>query len=93
MRSCPQTTDHWQEEIWLRFTEGHAVSALTTQFLDWCYGKLQAEGQRVWVLVWDNASWHISKTVRQWISEHNRQVKESGQGVRIWVCPLPTKSP
>jgi hypothetical protein len=93
VRSCPQETDCWQEETWLRFTESHPVSALTTQFLDWCCGKLQGLGKRVWVLVWDNASWHISKTVRGWILAHNRQVKESGQGVRIWVCPLPTKSP
>jgi transposase len=44
-------------------------------------------------LIWDNASWHISKKVCTWIRDHNRQVKDSGQGVRILVCRLPVKSP
>lgn len=93
LRSCPQEPEQWQEDIWLHITESHPVSALTTQYLEWCCGKLYALGKRVWVLVWDNASWHISKAMRQWIATHNRQVKESGQGVRIWVCPLPIKRP
>ena len=47
------------------------------------------------VLVWDNASWHVSKEVRQWIDEHNRQVKKGTKhrGVRIISCYLPKKSP
>jgi hypothetical protein len=50
-------------------------------------------GKRVWVLICDNASWHISKEVREWITSHNRRVKNSGQGVRIISCLLPKKSP
>jgi hypothetical protein len=46
-----------------------------------------------WVLIWDNASWHISKEVRGWIASHNREVKSSGSGVRIVSCLLPKKSP
>ena len=53
----------------------------------------QALGVPVWVLIWDNASWHVSKAVRAWIRAHNRQVKQQGQGVRILVCYLPVKSP
>jgi hypothetical protein len=45
------------------------------------------------LLIWDNASWHISKTVQDWIRQHNRQVKLSYQGVRIVECLLPIKSP
>jgi hypothetical protein len=81
-----------QEKIWVRFVDGRPVSAITTQFLDWCC-LMQAMGIRVCALIWDNASWHISQAVRGWLREHNRQVKRSGQGVRILVCPLPTKSP
>jgi hypothetical protein len=33
------------------------------------------------------------KEVRQWIRQHNRQVKKTGQGVRLIVCKLPVKSP
>ena len=31
--------------------------------------------------------------MRHWIRDHNRQVKRSGQGVRILSCLLPKKSP
>jgi hypothetical protein len=44
------------------------------------------------LLVWDNASWHISQAVRAWLKAHNRGVKREG-GCRVVVCRLPTKSP
>jgi DDE superfamily endonuclease len=81
------------ERVWLRFVDGRPVSALTEQFLDWCCKRLQEAGVRVWALIWDNASWHVSKRVRAWMHAHNRQVKQSGQGVRILPCYLPVKSP
>lgn len=93
LRHCPLKAEHWEERIWLRFVDGRPVSAITTQFLDWCCTKLQAMGKRVFILVWDNASWHISRIMKDWIAEHNRQVQQTGEGVRIYVCPLPTKSP
>ena len=67
---------------------------ITARFLSWCSQKLAAAaGKKVLVLVWDNASRHISHEVRRWIRRHNREVKESGRGVRIIGCLLPTKSP
>jgi hypothetical protein len=70
------------------------VSGVTTRFLSWLSEKLVAAGRKVLVLVWDNASWHVSKEVRRWIGEHNREVKKGGkQGVRIISCYLPKKSP
>ena len=44
-------------------------------------------------MIWDNASWHTSKEVREWIASHNRRVKKSGRGVRIVSCLLPKQSP
>ena len=81
------------EAVWLRFVEKRPVSALTTQFLDWCCGQLEALGVPVWVVIWDNASWHVSKAVRRWIRTHNHQVKRQGRGVRVLSCYLPVKSP
>jgi len=81
------------DQVWLRFVERNPNSGLTIQFLVWCCEKLQAAGKRVLVLIWDHASWHISQTVRDWIREHNRQVKNNGQGLRILKCLLPKKSP
>jgi transposase len=82
-----------QEEAWLRFVDGRPVSSVTTQFLDWCCQELARSGKTALVLVWDNASWHRSKEARGWIAAHNRQVKQSQQGVRIIACFLPSKSP
>jgi transposase InsO family protein len=79
--------------MWLRFVAGRPVSGITTQFLAWCCAKLAAEGKRALLLIWDNASWHVSKEVRAWIREHNRAVKRTGEGVRIVACYLPVKSP
>ncbi len=81
------------QQMWLRFVTGRPVSDITTQFLDWCCEKLEALGKRVLLMVWDNASWHKSKRVREWIGAHNRQAKDTGKGVRILPCLLPSKSP
>lgn len=81
------------DQVWLRFVDGRPVSAITTQFLDWCLGRLARERKTALLLVWDNASWHISAEVRTWARQHNRQVKQTGQGVRLLLCRLPVKSP
>ena len=81
------------DETWLRFVDGRPVSSITTQFLEWSAEKLQEIGKEVVVLIWDNASWHVSKEVRRWLGKHNRRVKESGEGVRIVSCLLPKQSP
>ncbi|MEL7361249.1 MAG: transposase [Bacteroidota bacterium] len=82
-----------QSSMLLRFVRGRPVSAMTTAFLEWACECLAARGVRVWVLVWDNAGWHISAEVRRWLQAHNRTVKVSGEGVRILACGLPSKSP
>ncbi len=82
-----------RDQMSLRFVDGRPVSEITTQFLAWCCAKLEAQGKRAWLLIWDNASWHYSKTVRSWIREHNQQVKLTGKGVRILPLFLPKQSP
>ena len=81
------------EQMWLRFASGQPVSALTTQFLDWACEQLARAGKTALLLIWDNASWHTSGAVRRWLRAHNTRVKQTGQGVRIVPCYLPTKSP
>lgn len=81
------------ERMLLRFVDGRPVSAVTTQFLDWCSEQLATQGKTALLLVWDNASWHLSKAVRGWIKEHNRAVKRGEARMRIVVCFLPSKSP
>jgi hypothetical protein len=81
------------DQTWLRFVDGRPVSGITTRFLEWSCEKLEALGRKVLLLIWDNASWHISREVRRWLGKHNRQVKSSGEGVRIVSCLLPKQSP
>lgn len=76
----------------LRFVEQRRVSEITCVFLEWVCQQLHQSDISVFALIWDNATWHLSKQVRQWIAAHNRQVKQSG-GVRLLVCHLPVKSP
>ena len=82
-----------QEHVWLRFVADRPVSAVTVAFLTWVGAQVTALGKTTRLLVGDTASWHGSQAVRQWLREHNRQVKREGQGVRIVSCPLPSKSP
>jgi transposase len=76
----------------VRFVDGRPVSQVTEDFLAWVCDRLAAEGKKALLLVWDNASWHISQRVRAWIRAHNLRAKKGG-GIRIVACRLPVKSP
>ena len=81
----------------LCFVSGRLVSQVTTDFLEWLCEQVQAQGKQVLVLIWDNASWHVSKQVKTWLREHNQtvlqKVRTGKRGMRIIPCWLPTKSP
>jgi transposase len=82
------------ERMLLRFVERRPVSAVTEAFLEWVSAELQRAGKQALLLVWDNASWHVSERVRDWLRTHNRQVKRGEKvGVRLVVCRLPKQSP
>jgi transposase len=81
-----------QGQMLLRFVDGRPVSQVTCDFLDWLAQTQAQAGKKVLGLIWDNASWHISKMVKSWLKAHNRRVKEKG-GCRVLVCFLPSKSP
>ena len=83
-----------EEATWLRFVDGRPISALTTAFLAWCAVEAeQFAGIRTLVLIWDNASWHTSRTVRQWLRAYNQAVQRAGQSVKLVPVPLPSKAP
>lgn len=79
-------------DMLLRFVEGRPVSEVTNTFLEWVCQRLDRRGIEVWALIWDQASWHLSHKVQNWIKRHNKRVKREG-GVRILACELPSKSP
>ena len=89
VRRRPQHVD----QMLLRFVAGRPVSAVTTDFLAGCSDRLAVQGITGLFLIWDNASWHKSQHVRDWIRAHNREVKRTGLGVRFIPCRLPSKSP
>lgn len=91
--SCPAAPETLPEQAWLRFVDGHPVSDITTQYLDWCCEKLLRADKKALLMIWDNASWHVSRRVRDWIRTHNQGVKKQARGVRIIPCFLPIKSP
>jgi DDE superfamily endonuclease len=76
----------------VRFVDGRPVRSVTIRFLAWLTEPLTHEGKKAFVVIWDNASWHISREVRRWIKAHNRGVKHTG-GCRLLVGRLPSRSP
>lgn len=76
----------------LAFCPGQPKSDYTLAFLPQLLDIGRNEGKRVVIVVWDHASWHKSKCVRQWIRAHNQQAKLNGD-VRLIVWLLPKKSP
>jgi transposase len=91
--SCPAAPQTLPEQVWLRFVDGRPISGITTQYLAWCCEKLALANKKALLMIWDNASWHVSQEVRRWMRTHNREVKQRGKGVRIVPCHLPIKSP
>ncbi|HEY7031333.1 MAG TPA: helix-turn-helix domain-containing protein [Thermomicrobiales bacterium] len=89
----PAPDDDPSEALWLRFVDGRPISGVTTRYLAWSCAKLAAAGRTALLLVWDNASWHVSREVEQWIAAHNAAAKAGAATVRIVACPLPIKSP
>ena len=81
-----------EPDMLIRFVEDRPVSGVTTTFLKWVCERLDQRDTDVWALIWDQASWHVSHEVQNWIQEYNERVKEEG-GVRILACQLPSKSP
>ena len=82
------------ERMLLRFVDGRPVSRVTVEYLEWVSAELWQAGTRALFLVWDNASWHGSREVKGWIKAHNRKVKQGKkEGVRLIVCPLPSRAP
>ena len=83
----PQT-----DTMLVRFVPGRPVSSVTCAYLAWIADRLAHDGKRALLLIWDKASWHRSKIVRQWLKAHKQRVKREG-GCRLIVCQLPSKSP
>ena len=85
---CDQT-----KERYFSLAEGQPNSAKSIAFLASLLDIAQARCKRVLIVIWDQASWHKSKWVKQWVRQHNQQAKLEEQGVRLLAYLLPSKSP
>lgn len=64
----------------------------TIQFLHWIVMGAIALRKQVVIIVWDNATWHISRKVTRWIRRYNQLAKATGKP-RLIVWRLPKRSP
>src|SRR4051794_41849681 len=76
----------------LRFVDGRPVSQVTEDFLAWACERLAKEGKKALLLVWDNASWHVSRRGRAWVKAPKRRAKGGGGG-RVGGGWVPVNGP
>jgi transposase len=79
-------------QVYLYFSPGQPNSEHQWVFIIALLALARQEGKSVVVLIWDNASWHLSHRIRQWIRAYNRAAKAAGEP-RLLVHGLPLKSP
>lgn len=77
-----------EQRVWLDYA-AHTNSLETVTRLLQRVAHHQRLGHTRLVMVWDAASWHVSRKVRQAIRDHNRAVIRTGSGVRIVPVVLP----
>ena len=73
---CDQT-----KERFFCFADGQPNSEKSIAFLSTLLAVAKARCQRVLVIIWDRATWHLSKKLIRWVRQHNRQAGGPG-------CPL-----
>ena len=68
-----------REQMWLRFVSGRPVSAITTQFLDWCRKCLLKQGKSNWLLIWlpKPRPW-LNPTRPKWVHGKRNVVEHDG---------------
>ena len=79
-------------QVVLYFSAGQPNSLQMWMFIVALLAVARAEGKRVVVVIWDNASWHKSQELRQWLRAYNQAAKGAGEP-RLLTHLLPTKSP
>jgi DDE superfamily endonuclease len=76
--ACYGAVEAGTGQVRLRFSPGQPNSGYTLEFLKYLLWVAEEKGKQALVVIWDNASWHKSKKVREWLKSHNHQVKQGG---------------
>jgi transposase len=80
------------QQTYLYFCDGQPNSEHMWLFIIGLLALARQEEIRVVVMIWDRATWHQSKRLRQWLREYNQAAKQTGQP-RLLTFLLPKKSP
>ncbi len=80
------------QQTYLYFSRGQPNSEHTWLFIMGLLAVARQEKIRVVVMIWDQATWHKSKRLRQWIRSYNLEAKKIAQP-RLLTFLLPRKSP
>ncbi len=91
-RACFGARRQDNEQVYLYFSPGQPNSEHQGVFISAWLALARPEGKSVVVIIWDNASWHLSQRLREWIRAYNRAAKAAGEP-RLLVHALPLKSP
>lgn len=90
--ACYGAVRHDTQQVLFSFSAVRPVSEATWAFVQALLALARRESKQVLVIIWDNAGWHLSKRLRQWIHQHNQQAKVTDD-VRLLTHLLPVKSP
>ena len=82
-----------EKRICIQCVDQQPRSETTWNFLG-CLVDYARRNHRRWlVVIWDNATFHKSQRLMEWIRQHNRAQSGRSDGVRIAPYRLPTRSP
>lgn len=77
------------QETYLYFADGQPNSEQMWLFIIALLALARQESKQVVVLLWDNASWHKSHRIRQWIRAYNQAAKKAEEPrLLTWLLPL-----
>ena len=85
LRLSDRSVDVWR-------SDGYPNSTRTRAFLHHLLRGATRAGKRWLVVIWDNASFHVSKIQKKWMRRYNRWARKHGR-TRIVPYQLPTASP
>jgi transposase len=82
-----------EKHICIQCVDEQPRSETTWRFLGSLVDYARRNHRRWLVVIWDNAGFHTSKRLTEWIRRHNRAQSGRSDGVRIVPYRLPTRSP
>lgn len=81
------------EAVLVSFSSGQPDRLETWQFVMGLLVIARAENKRVLVIIWDNANWHKSKELRQWIRAYNQGLPKPSTSHVCWCIVYQRKVP